>query len=145
MVRSLVCWSLVMLAAPIHLSCTSSSTDASETPTKVASVVQFDETHNDRPVATFKFEQFEDGRVTLKIENILNPEDWESVSFTYKIAFTPREVSDTAVPWENQGAVTNLAAGQTANQSVIATSMVPLDEGRLTIEFTSDPDYEEAS
>lgn len=143
MVQSLACLSLTWIMASTFIACTS-STDASDTPTSIVSMVQFDTTRNNRPVATFTFEQFEDGRVTLKIENILDPDDWESTSFTYEIEFTPLEVSDTALPWRNEGAVTNLASGQTANQGVIATSSVPLDAGRIEIEFTSSPTYKEA-
>ena len=139
MIRSLACLSLALLAASIHVSCTgTNTTDASTTPIRLVSIVQFDE---DLAVATFRFEQFEDGRITLKIVNILDPDTFDSTSFTYKIEFTPREVSDTSIPWKNEGAVTNLASGQTANQGVIATSAVPIDEGRLTIEFTSGPAF----
>lgn len=111
-------------------SCTSSDSGPSETPMRLASKVVFE---GNRPVATFMFEQFEDGRITLKIENANN--EGRTVTFTYDVKFTPRQTGPDVLPWATQGSVLELMPGQLTDKGVVANNLAPIDDGRIDIAF----------
>ena len=118
-------------------SCTSSDSGPSDTPISFASKVVFE---GNRPVATFMFEQFEDGRITLKIENANN--QGRTVTFTYEAKFTPRQTGPEVLPWITQGSVQKLMPGQLTDKGVVANNLVPIDDGQIGITFLGSVTFE---
>lgn len=128
-------------------SCSESATGGSETPVDIARKVQAAPVNanlgvrrND-PVAMFVFSQFADDTIRLTIENIISRDTVTSISFAFEVSFQPQVVSPSTPPWDNQGAVTNLASGQIADTGIIAVSATPISMGEIKIDLLSDITY----
>ena len=133
--------------AVLLTSCSETPTDGSETPVDIARKVQAAPVNanlgvrrND-PVAMFVFSQFADDTIRLTVENIISNEDVTSISFAFEVSFQPQVVSPSTPPWDNQGAVTNLARGQIADAGIIAVSATPVSMGEIEIEILSPITY----
>jgi hypothetical protein len=133
--------------AVLLTSCSETATDGSETPVDIARKVQAAPVNanlgvrrND-PVAMFVFSQFADDTIRLTVENIISNEDVTSISFAFEVSFQPQVVSPSTPPWDNQGAVTNLARGQIADAGIIAVSATPVSMGEIEIDILGEITY----
>jgi hypothetical protein len=133
--------------AVLLTSCSETPTDGSETPVDIARKVQAAPVNanlgvrrND-PVAMFVFSQFADDTIRLTVENIISNEDVTSISFAFEVSFQPQVVSPSTPPWDNQGAVTNLARGQIADAGIIAVSATPVSMGEIEIDILGEITY----
>lgn len=123
---SLVLGALLALAGA---ACEDSGMGSSELPERVFAKNTFEPPRTGDPIANFLFEQFKDNRITLKISNITNG---KAVSFTYMVAFAPKEVTAQVPPWTTEGAA-NLGPGQGVDKGIVARNPAPIDVGTFTI------------
>ena len=127
-------------------SCSDSTTESSETPVDIARKIHLSERNEnlvdkDDPVAMFVFSQFADDTIRLTIENIVS--DNVTFSFAFEVRFQPQVVGPATPPWDNQGAVTNLAQGQIADAGIIAVSATPVSMGEIVIDILGDITYKQ--
>ena len=137
--------------AVLLTSCSETPTDGSETPVDIVRIVKVaernDETNEDLgvfrndPIAMFVFSQFADDTIRLTVQNVVSSTDVNSISFAFEVSFQPQVVSPSTPPWDNQGAVTNLARGQIADAGIIAVSATPVSMGEIEIDILGEITY----
>jgi hypothetical protein len=141
--RSRACFSVILLLTLI--ACGSDDENCTNTPTlpECVTITTYIRTVNiidslSRPLAAFVFTQVVtdpfDGiptaTVTYTVQNLLS----RPLCAAYNVSFQLN-----AVTWSSSGNVMNLAPNGTENKGEIATDPARIDQGGITVTFTSDP------